>query len=152
MLVVGVGNDLRGDDGIGPSVVRRVREARAGARVAVLLGDAANLVELMRNEEQVVIVDAVVCAGEVGRIHRVDASGGWEGPRQPEGSTHALGVAEAIELARALHCLPPRVTVFGIEGTRFGIGQEPSPEVRAIEDLAVAAVLGEMEHAAFDDA
>ena len=152
MLVVGVGNDLRGDDGIGPAVVRRVREAQTGARVAVLLGDAANLVELMRGEVHVVIVDAVACAGQVGRIHRVDASGEWEGPRQPEGSTHALGVAEAIELARALHCLPPRVTVFGIEGTRFGIGQEPSPEVRATEDLAVAAVLGEMEHAASDAA
>lgn len=152
MLVVGVGNDLRGDDGIGPAVARRVREARAGARVAVLLGDAADLVELMRNEKEVVIVDAVACAGEVGRIHRVDASGGWEGPRQPEGSTHALGVAEALELARALGCLPPRVTVFGIEGTRFGIGQEPSPEVRASEDLAVAAVLGEMDRAPFEAA
>lgn len=147
MLVVGVGNDLRGDDGIGPAVARRVREARSGARVEVLLGDAADLVELMRGEEQVVIVDAVATAGEVGRIHRVDASGGWEGPRQPEGSTHALGVAEALELARALRCLPPHVTVFGIEGTRFGIGQDLSPEVRAVEDLAVAAVLGEMEKA-----
>jgi len=145
VLVVGVGNDLRGDDGIGIAVARRVRKARAGARVAVLLGDAADLIELMRGEEQVVIVDAVACAGQVGRIHRVDASGGWEGPRQPEGSTHALGVAEALELARTLHCLPPRVTVFGIEGTRFGIGQEPSPEVRAAEDLVVAAVLREIE-------
>ncbi|MCM2317181.1 MAG: hydrogenase maturation protease [Thermoanaerobaculia bacterium] len=150
MLVVGVGNDLRGDDGIGPAVVRRVSEARAEVRVAVLLGDAADLVELMRGEAHVVIVDAVACAGEVGRIHRVDASRSWEGPRQPEGSTHALGVAEAIELARALHCLPPRVTVFGIEGTRFGIGEEPSPEVRATEDLVVAAVLGEMERAEVD--
>ncbi len=145
MLVVGVGNDLRGDDGIGPAVARRVRGERDGARVAVLLGDAADLVELMRGEERVVIIDAVACAGEVGRIHRVDASGGWEGPRQQDASTHALGVAEAIELARTLRCLPQRVIVLGIEGTRFGIGEEPSPEVRAVEDLAVAAVLGEIE-------
>jgi hydrogenase maturation protease len=145
VLVVGVGNDLRGDDGIGPAVARRVRGEREEARVAVLLGDAADLVELMRGEERVVIIDAVACAGQVGRIHRVDASGGWEGPRQQDASTHALGVAEAIELARTLRCLPPRVIVLGIEGARFGIGEEPSPEVRAVEDLAVAAVLGEME-------
>lgn len=148
MLVVGVGNDLRGDDGVGLAVARRVREARGDVRVAVLLGDAADLVELMRGEEQVVIVDAVAGAGEIGRIHRVDASRGWEGPRQPEGSTHALGVAEALELARALGCLPPRVTVFGVEGLRFCIGDEMSPEVRAVEDLAVAAVMGEMESSA----
>jgi hydrogenase maturation protease len=115
--------------------------------VAVLLGDAADLVELMRGEERVVIVDAVAPSGSVGRIHRVDASGGWEGPRQPEGSTHALGVAEALELARTLGCLPSRVTVFGVEGARFAIGDEMSPEVREAEDAVVEAVILETSSA-----
>lgn len=144
MLVVGVGNDLRGDDAIGLLVARRVKEEGTGARVEVLSGDAADLVELMRGESRVVIVDAVAQAGCAGRIHRVDASGGWEGPRQPEGSTHALGVAEALELARALGCLPPRVTVFGVEGTRFAIGDEMSPEVREAKDALVRAVRDEI--------
>jgi hydrogenase maturation protease len=144
VLVVGVGNDLRGDDAIGLLVARRVKEEGTGARVAVLLGDAADLVELMRGESRVVIVDAVAHAGCAGRIHRVDASGGWEGPRQPEGSTHALGVAEAIELARTLGCLPPRVTVYGVEGARFAIGDEMSPEVRGAERRVVRLVAREL--------
>jgi hydrogenase maturation protease len=96
----------------------------------------------MRGEERVVIVDAVACDGRAGRIHRVDASEGWIGPRQPEGSTHALGVAEAVELARLLGTLPPSVTVFGVEGTRFGIGEEMSPEVREAADEVVRSLVG----------
>jgi len=147
VLVVGVGNDLRGDDAIGLLVARRVKELETGARVAVLLGDAADLVELMRGESRVVIVDAVADEGRAGRIHRVDASVGWTGPRQPEGSTHALGVSEALELARTLGCLPPRVTVFGVEGARFAIGDEMSAEVRGAEDEVVVAVMAEVNGA-----
>jgi len=45
-------------------------------------------------------------------------------------STHALGIAEAIELARSLDGLPPSVIFYGVEGKNFQIGAELSPEVR----------------------
>ena len=52
------------------------------------------------------------------------------------GSTHALGVAEAIELGRALGRLPRRLLVFGIEGGSFDAGAGLSPEVeRAVGQL-----------------
>lgn len=144
VLVVGVGNDLRGDDAVGLEVARRVSGEGCGARVAVLVGDAADLLELMRGEDRVVIVDAVAPSGRVGRIHRVDASRAWQGPRQPDGSTHALGVAEALELARVLGSLPPRVTVFGIEGARFALGDAMSPEVRSASDDVVREIVAEL--------
>jgi hydrogenase maturation protease len=52
-------------------------------------------------------------------------------------STHALGVPEAIELARALGRLPARLEVYAIEGARFTAGAELSPAVeRAVRELA----------------
>ena len=45
-------------------------------------------------------------------------------------STHAFGVAEALELARALNRLPPCLLIYGIEGKNFAMGTGLSPEVR----------------------
>jgi hydrogenase maturation protease len=54
-------------------------------------------------------------------------------------STHALGVAEAIELARALGRLPARLEVYAIEGARFTAGAGLSPAVeQAVGKLAAS--------------
>lgn len=44
-------------------------------------------------------------------------------------STHALGVVEAIELARALDQRPPHLALYGIEGQNFEAGAGLSPDV-----------------------
>jgi hydrogenase maturation protease len=48
---------------------------------------------------------------------------GWQGSWSD--SSHALGVGEAIALARALERLPSRLVDYGVEGARFGAGTEP---------------------------
>jgi hydrogenase maturation protease len=85
-----------------------------------------------------VLVDAIRSGAPVGTIHRVDASE-HPLPAPPWGSssTHAIGVAEAIELARALGRLPAQVIVYGIEGSHFDAGVGLSKEVQAaIGELA----------------
>ena len=69
-------------------------------------------------------------------IHRFDAVASAL-PTEVLSSTHAFGVAEAIELARALGRLPASLTVYAIEGDRFDVGQELSPEVEAAIDKLV---------------
>ena len=59
-------------------------------------------------------------------------------------STHAFGLAEAVELARALGRLPPRLIVYGIEGKSFEAGVGLSPEVGAAVQEVVERVLGEL--------
>ena len=58
-------------------------------------------------------------------------------------STHSFGVAEAVELARALGRLPARVVVFGIEGRDFTPGEGLSPDVDAAVDEVVRRVTEE---------
>jgi hydrogenase maturation protease len=91
-----------------------------------------------------VLVDAVQSGAQPGTVHRVDAS---ERPLPQElrgsTSTHALGLGEAIELARALERLPRLVLVYGVEGARFDAGAELSAEVRVavervVDELAAA--------------
>lgn len=87
------------------------------------------------SRDDVIVVDAVMTGAPVGTVQA------WDG-RQPlisyrtVASTHGLGIAEAIELARVLNRLPTRLQVYGIEGGGFECGAEVSPQVqRAVEEV-----------------
>jgi len=73
-------------------------------------------------------------------VHRLDLSTEpVPGALRTSSSTHAVGLVEAIELARALARLPPRVLVYGVEGVRFETGAVLSRDVdAAIEPLTDA--------------
>ena len=144
VLVIGLGNELRGDDGAGIEVARRLRglAAEAGIDVRAQQGEPAGLINAWSGRKAVLIVDTMRSGAEPGTICRFDAS--CEPlPAQLRGSssTHALSLAEAIELARALEQLPPRAVVFAIEGQRFETGAALSDEVRAVIPKVAGMVL-----------
>ena len=135
MKVIGLGNEWRGDDGAGPEVARRL-----GGQV--LSGEPVGLVEALEGEDEVVLVDALSSGAAPGTVHVFEA-GAEPLPARLFGSssTHALGLAEAVELARSLGRLPRRVLVYGIEGAAFDYGTGLSPEVesavgRVVEEVA----------------
>ena len=80
---------------------------------------------------------------EPGTVHRFDAASGPLPSREFRSSTHALGIGETVELARALGRLPARLVVFGIEGESFGSGGELSGGARTGVERAVELVLEE---------
>jgi hydrogenase maturation protease len=137
IVVIGVGNYYRADDGVGPVVVRRLATMNlAGAAVREESGEGAALIESWKDAEHVIIVDAASSGSVPGTIHRIDA----HAQRVPSSffhySSHAFSVAEAIELARALNRLPSRLTLLGIEGKNFAAGIGLSPEVeRSCEEI-----------------
>jgi hydrogenase maturation protease len=59
-------------------------------------------------------------------------------------STHHFGLAEAVELARAVGKLPPKMVVFGIEAERLDLGEGLSPAVADAVDRAAVAVREEV--------
>jgi hydrogenase maturation protease len=135
-IVIGVGNALRGDDAVGLCVAR-ILAARGVAGVHESSGDPASLMELWNGAELVLLVDAAQSGAPPGEVWWYDASEEALPATRLHCSTHAFGAAEAIELARSLGTLPPRVIVFGIEGKSFEHGAEISPEVvSALEQAA----------------
>jgi hydrogenase maturation protease len=133
-LIAGIGNPWRGDDAAGLVAARRLGEALPGVRVVEVEGDPAALLDLWAGAELAIVVDAVRSGAPPGTIHRLDASALPAGLRSA--STHALGLADAVELARALDRLPARVELYGIEGARFEPGEALTPAVaRAVEAL-----------------
>jgi len=127
-LVIGVGNDFAGDDAAGRLVVRRLRGAE-GVDLAECHGAAADLVTLMEGRERVLIVDACRSGAAPGTLHRLDAGAGDLPPWLRSVSSHGIGLAEGVALARVLGVLPPRVEVWAIEGADFSTGAAVSAAV-----------------------
>ena len=124
-----LGSRYRGDDAAGPLVGDLLR-AR-GIEVLDCGDEPTRLIEPLAGLQLAVIVDAVRSAAEPGTVHRVEAADGALPRDLRLASSHAFGIAEALDLARALGKAPGRVVVVGIEGRAFGMGDPVSPEVEA---------------------
>ena len=110
MILIGVGNGWRGDDGAGLALARRVRErAPSGVEVREVEGDATALMDAWSGAEHVVVVDAAQSEAAPGTVRRFDAGAAALPVRALRSSTHAFGVSDAVELARALGRLPDRL-------------------------------------------
>lgn len=144
VVAVGVGNSYRSDDGVGLVVAERLRDNAGGAEVVTCEQESLRLLDAWVGADLVLVVDAVSSGADAGTVHRFDASEGALPTRVFRGSTHALGVGDAIELARILGRLPDRVLVYGIEGETFTAGDNLSPAVSA----AVEPLVSEMREEA----
>ena len=146
--VVGIGNEFRGDDGAGLVVARLVRSLiPCGIDVVEQTGECGALLEAWRDADFVVLVDAVQSGAPAGTVYRLDAT---QNPL-PHGyfrhSTHDLGVADAVELGRALHSLPQRLVLYGIEGESFEIGAGLSVAVSEVVGTVARRVADEFGQA-----
>ena len=132
--IIGVGNDLRHDDGFGPEVVAYLRgdpTLSDWCRLAVTDGEPTRLIDLWQGVEVAVVVDAVRAPGAPGgRRYEIVVD---DLTRLPDGavSSHAVSLGETFELARVLDLLPQRLVVLGVTGVHFGSGLGLSPAVAA---------------------
>ena len=149
-LVVGLGDADRGDDGVGVVVAHRLAARGADGIEVAVHHDPASLLDLWAGRDRVVVVDAVRSGAPAGTVHRLLLGAG----REPlpasawaatgRGGTHALGLATAVELARALHRLPTHLVVLGVEAASFGHGEPLSAPVAAAVPAVVEQVLREV--------
>jgi hydrogenase maturation protease len=141
--VIGIGNPDRGDDGVGRLVAQRLRgNVPADVSVEEHDGAAAGLIERLRGADSVWLIDAVVSGAPPGTICQTDCTTTDVLPARSGASSHGLGVAEAIALARMLHGLPRVCMLYTLEGVTFTPGAAMSPQVLTAAD-ALAARLAE---------
>jgi hydrogenase maturation protease len=141
MPIICCGTAYRGDDGAGLLVADRLHQLnvslhvhRRSYRSAAGHGRA----------EEVLIVDALITGAPAGTV-----SEWYDGAAELQhnsSTSHALGVAEGIALARGLEKLPTRLHIYSVEARTFEIGREMSSEVRrAADELAkfIATLMAE---------
>ncbi len=136
-MVIGIGNPERGDDRAGRAVVERLRASPpAGVELRGIAGEAADLVELLEEAHGAYLIDACLSGAKPGTVRRLDLVAKPLDRRDFAASTHGFGLAEAVELARALGQLPAPCVLYAIEGADFAAGAPMS--------AAVAAAVGEV--------
>jgi hydrogenase maturation protease len=136
-IVIGVGNEFRRDDGLGPAVVARLRTLPLPADVALAVcdGEPTRLLDLWTGADIAVVVDAVRAGGDHGgHVYEVavdDLTGA------SAATSHAVALGATVDLARALDRLPGRLVVLAVDGTDFDFGTGLTPEVAAaVEPVA----------------
>jgi hydrogenase maturation protease len=144
--IIGLGNEFRGDDAVGLLAARRLRE-RLDLSVDVLEaeGDGLALLDLMEGADQVMLIDAVKSGGHPGTTIRLDLLEESHWGRLVPCSTHAIGIPEAIDLARELRRLPKQIILYGIEIGSLESGAALSASVRGGLESVVEQMLKEIE-------
>jgi len=144
-VVIGLGNALRGDDAAGPATVEQLRTRLNGTVRLFTLNDPLHLLDCWEGAELAVVCDAVCSGAAPGRLHRFEAHAApLPASVRSALSSHGIGLAEVVELARRLGRLPRRLVIFGIEGRCFDPGAPLSPEVAAAIPRVAEAILQEL--------
>ncbi|MFD9093242.1 hydrogenase maturation protease [Streptomyces collinus] len=133
VVVIGVGNPLRGDDGAGPAAVEALRgRVPHGTALVVSDGEPARMLDSWRDADTVVVVEALRARpARPGELHILSAADAVS-LTAATASTHALGLGECLALAEALDRLPPNLVVHAVEVADTELGEGLSEAVRSV--------------------
>jgi hydrogenase maturation protease len=148
VVVIGVGNDFRRDDGAGPAVVGKLRgRVPPGVELVITDGEPTQLIEAWTGAALAIVVDAVRAQPpQPGQVHRfvIDRpEPGTPGPRRAA-SSHGLGLDDALSLALALDRMPGRLIVHAVEAADLTQGPGLTPRVAAAVDVVADAILDDI--------
>jgi len=149
ILVLGLGNLLLRDEGVGVRAIEYLRALALPAEVELFDGGTAglDLVEVIAGRDLVIVIDAVDMQKEPGSFVRLGpedfGAAGWGGV-----SAHDLGFLEALAVAKLLNYAPRQVIIYGIQPGCLDFGFELSEPVAVRMPEIVQAVVREIEVAA----
>jgi len=147
VLVAGLGNEYRSDDGAGPAVAAYVSKRMSSVESKVI-SEPLDLIGVWDDADLAVVADATRSGSPPGTVQLVDLGGG-EDPGSSAGpmSSHGMDLPRVLRLARALGHAPRRVVVVGIEGENFTDGVGLSPVVALAVSEAGELVLQVIDEA-----
>jgi hydrogenase maturation protease len=145
-LVIGLGNPLRGDDGVGVRAIQMLAAQALPPGVQLADGGTQGLgiVNLMEGQQRVILIDAAEVGRSPGQFARFTLDEAQLRGDAQHLSVHAAGLRDALLLAQALRMLPDEVVIFGVQPASLEWGNRLSREVEATVPDLVAAVLAEI--------
>ncbi len=148
VLVIGVGNILVSDEGVGVAVVRKLMDEKLPAGVEVIDAGCALADTLIHFEgiSKAIIIDAVKGGGNPGDIYRFDIDALKGKTKRPgfSASLHDIGLQESIGLAELSGWEPPEIIIIGVEPEKLELGMEMSDTIKAKVPAIIDVVLGEI--------
>jgi hydrogenase maturation protease len=132
ILILGVGNLLLSDEGVGVHVAQKLMEIEFPPEVEVVEGgtDGFGLMHVLLEADRLILVDAVKGGGPPGSIYRFEIEDCPPFPDIFKTSVHQISILEVITLSGLIGSTP-RTTIIGVEPVCIEMGMELSPEIEA---------------------
>lgn len=145
VLVLGIGNILLRDEGVGVRVVEILQTMELPSTIEVFDGATAgvDLLDVLADRRKVVVIDAVQADGPPGMVFRFSPSE-LQPQEQVALSLHQIGLLEALRMTRLIGCPPEQVVIFGVRPKDLGYGLDLSKEVSKAIPKVVELVLSEL--------
>lgn len=145
-LVIGIGNPLQSDDGLGACAAQMLAGEKLPDDVQIEeLGTPGwGLVNFLQGWQRVILIDAVCMGEEPGTWRRLEENEIQLIANDQVSSLHEPGLAESLSLARTLGLMPNEIILYGIEPACIQPGVELSPAVRQAITPLVKHILGEL--------
>jgi hydrogenase maturation protease len=147
IVVLGVGNLLLSDEGVGVHVANELLKMDLPPEVSVVEGgtDGFRLLNIITEADRLIVIDAVRGGEEPGSIYRFDINEIRNVPTGFKTSVHQVGILEVINLSELIG-KTPQATVIGVEPKSLEMSMELSPEVKAKVPRVIELVLDELKH------
>jgi hydrogenase maturation protease len=146
-VVLGLGNTLHSDDGVGPWAIERLRsEGRVPEDVTLIEGGTLGieLLTYIWDCSYLLVLDAVDLGQPPGTLVRMSDQELHTLPGK--GSVHQLGVADLLVALRVLARQQPTVVLLGVQPATTDWGTELSPPVQAAMDSLMEAAVTELRN------
>jgi hydrogenase maturation protease len=146
ILVLGLGNPLQGDDGIGCRVAQELEKRELPNEVEVMDGGTpgVGLLNFFERRKRVIIVDAAEMGSAPGEFRRFTPEQVALTGSVQRFSLHRSGVADALALARELKIELPEIVFFGVQPASVEWRDALSPPVEAAVPRVIGAILYEL--------
>jgi hydrogenase maturation protease len=146
-LVLGLGNPILSDDGVGIRVAQEVGKQLNDPQVTVAETSEAGLrlLDSIVSYDKVIIIDAVQTEkGQAGQIYRMEPQD-FSATKHPS-SSHQINLATALELGKMLNlAMPQKITIFTVEAKDItSFNEKCTPEVEQAIPEVVKMVLEEL--------
>ncbi len=148
VLVMGIGNSIQKDDGVGIHVIQELCSHDIPEDVEILDGGTAgvDLVRFLKNRKQVILIDAVNGEQPPGTIFRFTPND-LKTRIDNLDSLHSVGILETLEMAKLMRIEPEETIIIGVQPKKIDWGLEPTSEIRAVIPRVLEIVEEEIQRA-----
>jgi hydrogenase maturation protease len=145
IMILGIGNILLRDEGIGPYVIDKLKEIKLPDYVELLDGGTAgaDLLDFICDRQKLIVVDVIQTDIDPGCIMRLTANDLTADSKQNI-SLHEFGLLEILTMAKQLGCAPEEVIVIGVKPKDVTAGVEVSDEVSSVVPKIIGLILNEL--------
>ena len=147
IAVVGVGNILMRDEGIGVVLVNLLEKKKYTEEIDFIDAGTSffNVVSGLRDYDKVVIIDTVCCGEAPGTVYRFEMSDIEDAGSNGMISLHDLGVIHSIKLEKLAGGFPEDIVFFGIEPKNIELTMEISDEIQEKIEQIIDKIISELK-------